>query len=234
MTDFHIHLARLAHPDKVLEALKSRNCDVFTIACEPWEWEKTLELKDLFPGSFASIAFGIHPMIASQVSEKDFCRLEQILQSGNYAVGECGMDKRFPGYEKGGIQESVFTRQIELARNLDRDLQIHCVGDYGRVMELLRDQPLQAGKIIFHRFGGDLQIVRAATKMKAVFSLHEDSFRKKSTLASIQLMHESDVRFETDADESFEGGEAPEETAGAIVRKLEIVHEKWTNTKGHL
>ena len=55
----------------------------------------------------------------------------------------------------------------------------------------------------FHRFGGDISIVKAAQELNPIFSLHLDSFHKKSTLAAIPQIPAEQIRFETDADETF-------------------------------
>lgn len=212
MYDFHLHLTRLPHSKEVASLLKQAGTSYNNIACEPWEWEKSIEMGE-------TRAFGIHPMIATKVSEGDWERLTEILkQHPNAQVGECGLDKRFDGYEPGGVQEQVFRRQAQLAKALGRTLHIHCVGDYLRVVEILADAGFDNGnstigtaagaatQIVFHRFGGDISAVKAIRKAFgdcAIFSLHIDSFRKKSTDAAIKEIPQTRVRFETDADESF-------------------------------
>lgn len=208
MYDFHLHLARLPHSKDVASLLKQAGTSYNNIACEPWEWEKSIEMGE-------TRAFGIHPMIATKVSEGDWERLTEILkQHPNAQVGECGLDKRFDGYEPGGVQEQVFRRQALLAKALGRTLHIHCVGDYLRVVDILADAGFDNGtsaagaatQIVFHRFGGDISAVKAIRKAFgdcAIFSLHIDSFRKKSTDAAIKEIPQTRVRFETDADESF-------------------------------
>ena len=108
------------------------------------------------------------------------------------------------------MQESVFRRQAELALELGRDLQIHCVGDYMRVVKVLRKAGFKTGvaqnnvpRPVFHRFGGDVSAVRAGIELGAIFSLHKDSFRKKSTVAATPLTPADSVRFEPDADETY-------------------------------
>lgn len=228
MFDFHLHPARLPHPDALQEALSAAGYGFVAIACEPWEWEAVAKMDT------RDKSFGIHPMVASQVSDADFGRLEGYLRDDPASsVGECGLDRRYPGYGENGVQEAIFMRQVELARDLRRDLQIHCVGDYGRIVALLKaahyppkgpipdaannkikasdaannetmtsDAANSVPRPVFHRFGGDAGIVRAALPMGAIFSLHADSFKKKSTLAAIPLIPEQNVRFETDADET--------------------------------
>lgn len=208
MLDFHLHLSRFLDPKAIAGELLEAGVQFNNIACEPWEWEKSLEL------GFAG-AFGIHPMIAARSSREDLKRLEEILHSNeDFAVGECGLDKRFQGYEEGGIQEQIFKKQVELACGLNRTLQVHCVGDYGRVLSMIQDVTagIKCGEhhtpsrpqVVLHRFGGDISAVRFAIKTlgsQAVFSLHPDSFRKKATIAAIGEIPSSQVRFETDADD---------------------------------
>ena len=119
-------------------------------------------------------------------------------------LGQTKLSKRYPGYED-GTQDRVFLEQAKLAVEFGRDLQIHCVGDYMRVLKLL-DQagfPQESIRPIFHRFGGDLNVVKKAIPYGALFSLHADSFRKKSTVAAIPHIPQERVFFETDADETF-------------------------------
>lgn len=231
MHDFHLHLARLPQPEQLAKLLAERDYGYVAIACEPWEWEKLREIRESAGGTCTEVnctetsgaglnsaAYGIHPMIAANATEADFARLREILTSDpNAQVGEAGLDRRFPGYEPGGVQEAVFRRQAELARELGRDLQIHCVGDYMRIVKVLREVGFKGGprvnatanaqsnvpRPVFHRFGGDLSVVRAGIEMGAIFSLHADSFRKKSTAAAIKAIPPESVRFETDADETY-------------------------------
>ena len=80
-----------------------------------------------------------------------------------------------------------------------------------RVLKLLtkagfpQDKPwlYSAPRPIFHRFGGDVAFLKRALPYGALFSLHADSFRKKSTAATIPLIPQERVFFETDADETF-------------------------------
>lgn len=216
MYDFHLHLARLPQPTTLARTLSERGLHFNAIACEPYEWEILQKMSaSLFEGSTRS--YGIHPMAIADVTEADWERLESLLDNYPDAnVGECGLDKRYDGYAEGGIQEQAFRRQVELARNLHRDLHIHCVGDYGRVIKILEECGYPGKKsniksrqrapkihVMFHRFGGDISIVKAAQELNPIFSLHLDSFHKKSTLAAIPQIPAEQIRFETDADETF-------------------------------
>ena len=213
MIDLHIHLARLPNKKQLTQLLLDKNYNFIAIACEPWEWEEVTLLRNRFSTERKPFktAYGIHPMIAQQANDDLFAKLRAILKEDKWAmVGEAGIDKRFPGYDDGS-QDQVFLKQAELALELQRDLQIHCVGDYMRVLKLLtkagfpQDKPwlYSAPRPIFHRFGGDVAFLKRALPYGALFSLHADSFRKKSTAATIPLIPQERVFFETDADETF-------------------------------
>lgn len=219
MFDFHLHLCRIPTPAKVAELLKKAAIGYNNIACEPWEWEKSMEIGE-------KCAFGIHPMIATKVSEEDILHLETLLKENPKAqVGECGLDKRFDGYEIGGIQEQILQRQIELSKNLNRPLHIHCVGDYMRIVKMIESSGTNVDRqngVIFHRFGGDISVVKVSQKLSPIFSLHKDSFRKKSTTEAIKAMDPEQVRFETDADEGFICETDLEKvSASSIVQKIQ-------------
>jgi len=234
MFDFHIHLARLPQKKQLTQLLLDRNYDFIAVSCEPWEWEKVAQLKKEFSTEFKpfKVSYGLHPMIATQVSSETLAQLRTRLEEDPLAmVGEAGIDKRYPGYND-GTQDQIFLAQAGLALELKRDLQIHCVGDYMHMLKLLEEAGFEsaaqtdratsapsreAPRPIFHRFGGDANFVKKALPYGALFSLHEDSFRKKSTAAAIKLIPESNVFFETDADESFlEPAELLEELEGRL------------------
>ena len=238
MFDFHLHLARLPQPTLLARALLKRGLSFNAIACEPWEWEILQKMEaSLFEGSTRN--YGIHPTVAADVTEADWERLESLLDNYPDAdIGECGLDKRYDGYAEGGLQEQVLKRQVELARNKHRNLHIHCVGDYARIIKILEDcgypgkksniksrQRVPKVHVTFHRFGGDISIVNAAQALSPIFSLHLDSFHKKSTLAAILQIPAEQIRFETDADETFAAAnmlknESADKIAEALIEQL--------------
>lgn len=227
--DSHLHLARLPEPLEVAQELHERGYRYRAVACEPWEWKAVDGIwtgaseTGWFEGCGRS--YGLHPMIAAQVAEGTinggpedlWTELRRLLESDpNAQVGEAGLDRRYAGYEPGGVQEKVFRKQAEMALELGRDLQIHCVGDYGRIIRVLREAGFAAGlkcarpdssikrpRPILHRFGGDAGIVKAGLSLGAFFSVHADTLRKKATRESLALIPQEHLLFETDADESF-------------------------------
>lgn len=215
--DSHLHLTRLPEPLEVAQELHERGYRYRAVACEPWEWKAVDGIwtgaseTGWFEGCGRS--YGLHPMIAAQVAEGTinggpedlWTELRRLLESDpNAQVGEAGLDRRYAGYEPGGVQEKVFRKQAEMAIELGRDLQIHCVGDYGRIIRVLREAGFGAlPRPILHRFGGDAGIVKAGLSLGALFSVHADTLRKKATREALALIPREHLLFETDADESF-------------------------------
>ena len=231
--DSHLHLARLPQPLELAEELHKRGYRYTAVACEPWEWKTVdkiwAEASEAGWLEGCGRTYGIHPMIASEMAadpnfEGAFAELRLLLENNALAqVGEAGLDKRYAGYEPGGAQELVFRRQAELALELGRDLQIHCVGDYGRIVKVLRETGLGARpRPVFHRFGGDAGIVKAGISLGALFSIHADTLRKKATREALALIPQANLLFETDADETFCASHglsedaSPQDIAGAL------------------
>lgn len=222
MLDFHVHLARLPRPERLSLELIEKGYRAVIVACEPWEWEKTERLLPIWKKS-AIPCFGIHPMIAGVFDKKRLNELRELLKKHPGAfVGECGIDKRFPGYGPGEIQEEVFRFQARLSLELRRPLMIHVVGNHRRVLGILEDEGFSASapQAIFHRFGGDRETINRAMLLNPIFSLHPDSFRKASTRDALSLIPQERIRFETDADENLFPA-----TADFLVCQLKAVSE---------
>ncbi|MBP5247668.1 MAG: TatD family hydrolase [Fibrobacter sp.] len=235
MLDFHVHLARLPEPQSTAKELEKAGYKAVVVACEPWEWNASAPLFSKYPSTFTP-CFGIHPMIASQILESDLETLKSWIQRFPQAyVGECGLDKRYPGYAPGDVQEKIFEFQAKLALEFRRPLMIHMVGDYRRIFQIFERIGFTGSNAfpIFHRFGGDKEIIKKAIPLNALFSIHRDSFRKASTKAALGEIPKSKVRFETDADESFpveapDGTKkAPYDIAQALIQNLKNVEENW-------
>ena len=208
--DSHIHLGRLPHPKDLAQALDQANYAYNAVACEPAEWEPLWEIwQNLgLKGKGCNLAFGIHPMSVMQTKESHKQELRAFLErDSDFMVGETGLDRRFPEYGPGELQEQWFFFQAKLALELKRDLQIHCVGDYGRVIALLKKvgfgQKQSNSRPIFHRFGGDIGIARQILDMDGLLSVHPSTITKKSSRLALAEIPKEKILFETDADESF-------------------------------
>lgn len=227
--DNHIHITRLPHPRELAQELDRIGYAYTAVACEPGEWETLWELwLDLDQkNKGGNLAFGIHPMAIAQATEPHKAALRRILErDSGFMVGEAGLDRRFPEYGAGELQEQWFTFQAELALELKRDFQIHCVGDYGRAIALLKQagfgKTKEGPRPIFHRFGGDAGTARQILEMGGLLSVHASTLTKKSSQKAIAELPKEFLLFETDADESFVGKffSEGEPSTGDIAQKL--------------
>ena len=227
--DSHIHITRLPHPRELAQELDRIGYAYAAVACEPGEWETLWKLwLDLnLKSKGCNLAFGIHPMAISQATEPHRAELRRILERNNgFMVGEAGLDRRFPEYGAGELQEQWFTFQAELALELKRDLQIHCVGDYGRAIALLKQagfgKTKEGPRPIFHRFGGDAGTARQILEMGGLLSVHSSTLAKMSSQKAVAELPKEVLLYETDADESFVGKffSEGEPSTGDIAQKL--------------
>lgn len=224
--DSHIHLGRLPHPRELALILAESGYAYNAVACEPEEWESQWELwqnLDL-KGKGCNLAFGIHPMSVGHAKEGYKQELRKFLERNDrFQVGETGLDRRFPEYGPGELQEQWFLFQAKLALELKRDLQIHCVGDYGRVIALLKQvgfgKSSNGSHPIFHRFGGDIGAARQILDMGGLISVHQSSLAKKSSQKAVAELPKEVLLYETDADETFWSAEDLNGTP-AIVAEL--------------
>ena len=227
--DNHIHITRLPHPRELAQELDRIGYAYAAVACEPGEWETLWKLwLDLdLKSKGCNLAFGIHPMAISQATEPHKAELHRFLErDSGFMVGEAGLDRRFPEYGAGELQEQWFTFQAELALELKRDLQIHCVGDYGRAIALLKQagfgKTKEGPRPIFHRFGGDAGTARQILEMGGLLSVHSSTLAKMSSQKAVAELPKEVLLFETDADESFVGKffSEGEPRTGDIAQKL--------------
>ena len=236
--DSHIHLGRLPNPKGLAQALDQVCYAYNAVACEPAEWRplwdlwQNLDLK----GKGCNLAFGIHPMSVVQAKESNKRELQVFLERDDrFQVGETGLDRRFPEYGPGEIQEQWFIFQAKLALELQRDLQIHCVGDYGRIISILKQ--VGFGKTpnsphpIFHRFGGDIGAARQIISMGGLISVHPSTLTKKSSRMALAEIPKENLLFETDADETFWNAE---DSTGTPTIVAELVAQRLLDTLGNV
>ena len=102
---------------------------------------------------------GIHPWSTTGIPSEDTWRQLEALAADprTVAIGETGMDRRRGGDTD--LQETVFLRHAALAEAVGKPLIIHCVGRYGRLIDLHRSlQPTQ--QWVVHGFAGKPELAR--------------------------------------------------------------------------
>ncbi|MGE4489153.1 MAG: TatD family hydrolase, partial [Kiritimatiellales bacterium] len=95
----------------------------------------------------------------------------------NIGIGETGLD--FSTSAKASAdkqerctnraeQEASFAAHLDLARELDRPVAVHCVKAWGRLVEILREHP--APRVLLHAFGGAPELIAELAELNCWFS----------------------------------------------------------------
>ena len=112
-------------------------------------------------------ALGVHPWFVVGVPGDWDTQLTELLQQNpGLMVGEIGLDKNRDYFE---AQESVFRRGLEIAHDFGRIAHIHCVGAWGKMMEILRSAK-RPPAMVFHAFSGAGDLVPELVKMGGCLS----------------------------------------------------------------
>lgn len=166
-------------------------------ACES-DWPQVLALarenKIVLP------SFGCHPWYLHERTAgwlKNLARSLDIIPS---AVGEIGLDRWKPDLPYIG-QEEAFLAQLHIATERNLPASIHCLQAWGRLHELLRDNPRPAHGLVLHSFGGPAEMIPAFAKLGAYFSfpgyfLNERKLRQREAFKKVppdRLLIETDA-----------------------------------------
>ena len=145
-------------------------------------------------------SFGYHPWYLHERTPGWLANLEKFLDAAPSAVGEIGLDRWKPGLSYEG-QEEVFLAQLQIAAERNLPASIHCLRAWGRLLELLQNNPCPARGFVLHSFGGPVEMIPAFAKLGAYFSfpgyfLHERKRRQRETFRQIpadRLLVETDA-----------------------------------------
>ncbi len=117
-------------------------------AYDPPSWRQVQDLAAAHPGVIFP-ALGLHPWVADQPCDLDDLA-GHLRDSKAVAVGEIGLDAKVdtPAMP---TQVAVFEKQLELARDLDLPVILHCRGAFGELADILeRFSPRLRG--VLHAF----------------------------------------------------------------------------------
>ena len=178
--DAHCHLqdeALLPDIKNVME--RAEAVGIVRMACcgtSSNDWNEVFQLSAEYPQVFPMI--GIHPWFVKQqrlagdsspyLWKEEFQSLENLLRDHpESGIGETGLDshERFTNRAE---QEASFAAHLDLARELNRPVAVHCVNAWGRLIEILREHP--APRVLLHAFGGAAELIPELVELNCWFS----------------------------------------------------------------
>lgn len=145
-------------------------------------------------------SFGYHPWYVKKRSPDWQKNLIKFLDAVPSAIGEIGLDRWIEGYDT-PQQEEVFIWQLRLAAERNLPVSIHCLKAWGRLLEILQNEPRAKCGFVLHSFGGPKEMVPALAKLGAYFSFpgyfaHERKVKQREAFRAVppdRLLIETDA-----------------------------------------
>ena len=153
----------------------------------PWE----------FDASIPSYSIGIHPWyIDENRLETDLEIIKQKLQLDEcLALGECGLDKRIEIPLE--LQFSVFKQQLELVKETQKPIVLHCVAAYDEVIAIKKEMKIE-NPMIIHGFSKNEQVAQSLLKNGFYLSFGKYLLRNPDLEKVFTFAPENQILLETD------------------------------------
>lgn len=163
------------------------------------DWASVAALAQAIPGVCAS--FGLHPWWQKERTQDWPGRLEAILRAQPEAgIGETGLDRWMPAPDLVD-QSAVLEIHLELARQLQRPISLHCLKAWPELKSVFCRQPLLPQGFLLHSYAAPPEMTDFWVKAGAYFSfspafLHP---RKRAQRAAFVAVPLDRLLLETDA-----------------------------------
>ena len=153
----------------------------------PWE----------FDASIPSYSIGIHPWyIDENRLETDLEIIKQKLQLDEcLALGECGLDKRIEIPLE--LQISVFKQQLELVKETQKPIVLHCVAAYDEVIAIKKEMKIE-NPMIIHGFSKNEKVAQSLLKNGFYLSFGKYLLRNPDLEKVFTFAPENQILLETD------------------------------------
>jgi len=165
--DSHLHLQdpRLAaiRGEVLSRAAAAGIARMFCNATAEADWPEVLDLASISPALIPFV--GIHPWHAGSAGADWDNRLAAILETTRCGIGEVGLDGKCPVAME--LQSEIFVRQLQLAIRFQRPLALHCLGCWGRLLELLEHQAKMTAlpPFMIHSFSGSSETMHRVVRI---------------------------------------------------------------------
>jgi TatD DNase family protein len=165
--DSHAHLADQAFGgDRDAVIARARDAGAEAIVCIGASIEQARDsarIAAAHPG-FVSYTAGIHPHDAASFDARsDIPALEQLLEAGAVAVGECGLDYHYDNSPR-DLQRRAFVLQLELAKRFDLPVVVHTRDAEDDTDAMVREAGRAGVRGVLHCYTGGLPLAQTAVE----------------------------------------------------------------------
>ncbi|NIM47351.1 MAG: YchF/TatD family DNA exonuclease [Candidatus Aenigmarchaeota archaeon] len=202
MIDVHCHLEQEDYDkdrDEVIEKCKKELKAVITSCAHPKDFELTMRMVENHK-NFVFASCGIHPEYIKEISEKakdNFLELITENKEKIAAIGETGLDywytKEVEWREK---QKQLFIQLIEVAKELNKPLIIHCRDAFEDTIKILEHE--DAKQVMLHMWGGH-KFLKRVLENEYYISMNTIILRSKSYRKVVRDCPLDRLMLETDA-----------------------------------
>lgn len=221
LVDAHCHLQdkrlAVAEMGSLIGAAASSGVRAFAVnGTSEEDWELVKQMSETHSSIIPN--FGLHPWFAGKCTSNWFPILKGFFDAvPSAAVGEIGLDKGCPQGKAVdfALQKQVFKQQLELGKQLQRPISVHCVSAFGDLHAILEDMGTFPAGIILHSYMGSAEMVQSLAKFGAYFSFSGFITFKKLEQARkiVQAVPMDRILLETDAPDAL-----PHLSLGSLIR----------------
>ena len=158
-THAHLHFPELAADlDGVLERARAAGVTAMvTIGTDRETNPAAVALAERLGSIYATV--GIHPHDAAEATEADFEAMERLARESTkvVALGEMGLDF-FRNLSPRDVQETVWRRQLGMARRLGKPVVIHCRDAHPEALAILAGERVGEVGGVMHCFSADVEV----------------------------------------------------------------------------
>ncbi len=162
MIDTHAHLDfkqfEEDRKDVVVRFFDNGGQAILNVGVDKKRIAKTLEIVESYSKIFAIIGF--HPSECEKVElgEVEKYLKEKCQHPKVRAIGEIGLDYFYINQEDNKkLQKKLFIKQLEIAKEFDLPVVIHCREAYGDLLKIISQAEFEGMSLVVHCFSGNLK-----------------------------------------------------------------------------
>nr|CAH8838547.1 unnamed protein product [Trichobilharzia regenti] len=173
-------------------------------------FQKALELKKRFP-DWVNVCLGVHPIQKQEgvhggqrsVNMKDFKHIRELISENKHkivGIGEIGLDFTqtiCSSNEMQNIQKSIFTMQIQLAKQLNVPVNVHSRSAAKETLDILKSEGIT--KVQMHAFDGRPSLAMIGLSEGYYFSIPTSLPKSKQKQELVKALPLDRILIETDS-----------------------------------